>query len=322
MTKNNNSLNAFFIALTALNAVLVVLPMLGAPVVISELLISFRITVSVSLFILSFVFVYMRYYLVGGVQILLVLSNIYPVISSYSFFNNHNTCAYDHKEAPIRIVSFNVYYKNNGYEEIYQNIRQFDADVVVLQEAQPGFMGYAHDNLSMNYPFYYPNIEKGKHDRWTLYSRYPVVGYDKKKTNGSALHAQIKVDDRIVDIITLHAKSPKNRDRIEARNMRISYLGDVVVDIAQDNRHVIVAGDFNNVPWHPVMREFKNKAQLRGNDVLYNYLGTWPTWLPSFASVPIDHIFYGNGFHHASYFRSHFSGSDHYPIISDLYFCE
>lgn len=322
MTKNDKRLNAFFIALIVLSTILVALPVITYPVIASEVLISFRLPVSIVLFIIFIIFIIRRLYWMGAVQMLLLACNIWPVLGVYSFSNSKNTCVYDRKVAPFRVMSFNTYYKNNDYEDIYQNISHADADVVVLQEAQPGFTGYSHDRLAIAYPFYYPNFEQGKHDRWTLYSRYPIISYDKKKFKGAALHAQIQVENRVVNIVTIHAKSPKNIDRIMSRNMRIKKLSEVIRGMVDSNRYVIVAGDFNNVPWHPVMRDFKSKTKLRSNDITLNYFGTWPTWLPSFVSTPIDHIFYDDSFRAESYIRRPHSGSDHYPIVADLNFCE
>ncbi len=322
MTKNNNVLNVFFIVLVLSSAILVCLPTIGYSEVIVELLISFRIHVCVFLVFILLLLIFKRSYFLAGIQLLFIIYNIYPVVSSYSFSDYNYACNKGLGQDHIRVMSFNVYYKNSEYSSVYQNIRSANADIVLLQEAQPGFTDYGHSLLVADYPFYYPNFEQGKHDRWTLYSRYPVVMSNRKKTKGLALHSKIDVNGTIVEVVTLHAKSPKTRERIAVRNRRINELSIVVKDIVDNNRHVIVAGDFNNVPWHPSMKGFKNITKLKSNDVMSGYFGTWPAWLPSFVSVPIDHIFFSEGFHHVSYNRGSSSGSDHYPVISDLYFCE
>lgn len=325
MTKNNNRLNGFFLVLILFSAIIVLLPLINYPIIISELLISFRVMVSLSFVCVLIVFILARAYWFGIIQIFLIIGNMLPVISAYSFNEPAPTCAYDARQKPFRILSFNVYFKNDNYERIYQTLKAADADVIVLQEAQPDFMNYGHDRLMSVYPFYYPAIERGDHARWTLYSKYPVIearSQDVAGTRGAALYAKIDMDGRIVNVITLHATSPRTLDRVKARNKRLEGLGIVVREIIKDNQYVIVAGDFNNVPWHPAMKTFKARTRLRNNDGIAHYFGTWPAWLPSIFAIPIDHIFYSQSFHHVSYSRKPSAGSDHYPISADLYFCE
>ncbi|PCJ95740.1 MAG: hypothetical protein COA45_11990 [Zetaproteobacteria bacterium] len=325
MTKNNNRLNVFFFVLTLFSATLVLLSFVNYPIIVSEILISFRVAVSIAFLCFVVIFIMARAYWLGMIQILLVIVNIWPVVSVYSFNEAPSTCIYDEQQKPFKILSFNVYYKNKNYEHIYQALKTSAVDVIVLQEAQPGFMKYAHDRLVSTYPFYYPAIEKGHHARWTIYSKYPVLDVHARKVRGgrgAVLRVEIEVDGRIVNIITLHAISPRTLNRVEARNAHLDGLAAVVREIMKDNQHVIVAGDFNNVPWHPAMKAFKARVGLRNNDVAFSYFGTWPTWLPSIFSTPIDHIFYDQSFHHVSYFRKPSAGSDHYPISADLYFCE
>ena len=325
MTKNNKRLNVFFLALIIFSAILVLLPFLNYPVIASELLISFRLSVSIILLCFVFILIIGRAYWFGVGQILLVVCNLSPVMGSYSFQEKPATCIDDTLSKVLKVLSFNVYFKNEEYENIFQTLKASDADIIVLQEAQPNFMRYGHERLTLDYPFYYPAIEAGKHARWTLYSRYSIVDVkvqDIVNAKNAALHAKIDVNGRIVNMITLHAKSPKTLRRLEARNARLDGLGDAVRGIMRENKYVIVAGDFNNVPWHPTMKTFKVRTRLRNNDMALNYFGTWPTWIPSFFSTPIDHIFYDEYFHHVSYSRKAPAGSDHYAISADLYFCE
>lgn len=325
MTKNNNRLNVFFLLLTLCSAILVLSPLINYPIIISELLISFRVIVSFAFLCVLVILIVARAYVFGVVQALLLIGNMWPVINAYTFDDVAPRCTYDVQEKPLKVLSFNVYFKNDNYENIYQTLKASDSDIIVLQEAQPDFMRYGHDRLKVDYPFYYPAIEEGRHARWTLYSRYPVIetrALDVAGARSAALYAKIDVNGRIVNVITLHAKSPKTLNRVETRNARLDGLGSVVQGIMRDNQYVIVAGDFNNVPWHPTMKTFKARTGLRNNNVVYNYFGTWPAWFPSFFSIPIDHIFYDQSFHHASYSRKLSAGSDHYPIAADLYFCE
>ncbi len=324
MTKNDKRLNVFFIVLVISSAILVAVPIMHYPIIISEVLIPFRVFTSLILCSFFILFILARAYWVSMAQILLVICNIFPVVNAHSFKDNGTVCVYNKQDKPLRVLSFNVYYKNENYESVFQMLKASDADIIVLQEAQPDFMKYGHDRLVMAYPFYYPEIKKGKHARWTLYSRYPIIEINNtiKNIRSVALYAQIEVNGRVVNLMTTHAKSPKTLSRIETRNMRLNKLGNAIRDVMRENKHVIVAGDFNNVSWHPAMQRFKMHTQLRNNDKASNYFGTWPTWIPSFLSTPIDHIFYDQYFHHVSYSRKPPSGSDHYPIVADLYFCE
>lgn len=289
-----------------------------------ELLVQSRPYISIIFFIFALFLLLKRYYLLGMMQVACVLMSFFLVFDSYSGLQTVKPCSDGLNSKPIRILSFNVYYKNKKYGELLQAIEVVDADIVLLQEVQSGLYHHAHKRLLDKYAFHYSDFEGGIEHGKALYSKYPLESVKKQKLLGdshSILQAQINVNGQMMHFIGIHTYSPKNKVRIKNRNAHIEALQDYIVRLADENEYVVVAGDLNTTPWHPVMRHFKEQTQLN-NSGFYNIVGTWPTWLPTFLTIPIDQIFYSQNFGHSKHYRGLLSGSDHYPIYVDLEMCK
>ncbi len=322
MNKTNFVQNIAFISLVIFSAIIVFTPKTGYFIFAAELLIQFQVQTSFILFLIFIILVFKRLYILSIMQILLLVFNIFPIIRSYSLWESPPNCIYDKAQKPLRIFSYNIYHKNKNFDQIIHAIKISDADLVILQEAKSHFLNYAHNIMVKEYPFYYPEIDKGKRSSWTLYSKYPVTSsVIKKSYNNKAIYASINIDGTPVNITGVHTKSPKTLYAINARNQHIKNLSDDVNKISKTSSHIIVAGDFNSVPWHPSMQKFITESNLN-NNLIFNIFGTWPTWSIPFFTVPIDHIMHNDGFYKATYYRGKPSGSDHFPIYADLYFCK
>lgn len=317
-------LKACALILLIISAIITFPPELEYFAFASEMLEQFRVQLS---FVLISVFIFMlvkQYYLLSAAQLTLVLYSLYIILSSYPISNLNSSCVNDEARLPLRVLSFNTYYKNLDYDNILRTIETTNADIIILQEAQFNFLNTAHELLSTTYPFYYPKTENGETIGATLYSRYPIVEAKPVKVfdhKYSGLQAKIDVMGNIVNLIGLHAKSPKSKALINERNDYIEQLANVAEEVSLNSKHFIIAGDFNTVPWHKEIRSLTKRAALNHNTI-YDYFGTWPSWGLPIITIPIDNIFYNNGFYKASYYRGDSSGSDHYPIYTDLYFCK
>ncbi len=305
-----------------LNLFVTVAPELDHDVLIIEILGHYRLQVSFILFVFSLVLLVKRYYLLVVLQFLLVIINLGVVVNSYSSQQVSATCSGEN-EVVVRVFNFNIYHKNKNYNKILDEIKIADPDIVLLEEVKSGFYGFGKAYLFAHYPFHYTDFESGIEQGKALFSKYPIVDaklQDLDINYGNILRAEIDVNGSIVHIIGVHMVSPQSVERIKIRDLEINALKTVVNSIMQANEYLVVSGDFNATPWHPVMRSFKQETGLNNNS-FYNILPTWPSWLPFFLNVPIDHIFYSKKFVNSNYFNGLSAGSDHLPIYVDLRMC-
>jgi endonuclease/exonuclease/phosphatase (EEP) superfamily protein YafD len=80
---------------------------------------------------------------------------------------------------------------------------------------------------------------------------------------------------------------------------------------------VVMAGDFNAVPWSPIVRLAKRVAGVedprvgRGFIASFDAESVWMRW-------PLDHILAQDAFSVLSSGRLGYTGSDHYPMVATL----
>lgn len=324
MASKHNVLKICALAVLVMSTIVTLLPEFNYPVLAAEILEQFRLQVTLVFIILAVVMLFRKYYVIGFLQCSLVFYSIYIISTAYPISNTYNSCTYDENQQPLRVLNFNIYYKNPHFDDIFQTIERINADILIIQEAQAGFANTIHDVLAEEYPYYFPKVEKGEIIGVLLYSRYPIKTVESKILNNTEkryLQAEIDVAGNVVDLIGIHATSPKSEQRIQERNAYFEELADIVEYVALDSQYFFISGDFNTVPWHKNMRAMSKRASLNHNTIA-EFFGTWPTLGVPFMSVPIDHIFYNNGFYDASYYRGKASGSDHYPVYADLHFCD
>ena len=314
----------FYIFVVLLSVLVTFVPEFSHEILLFELLVQGRPYIALLLLAWALFFAFRRYSLLFAVQILCVVASLFFVVEGYSGNRPSKACPDGAFLKSVRVLSFNVFYKNENYADIVQAVEGIDADIVLLQEVQSGLYHYGHARLSHKYAFHYSDLEQGIAHGKAIYSKYPIESVGKEKLMGSVhrvLHAKMNINGQLINFIGVHTYSPKNAVRIKDRNQHIQALKRYAVSLEAGGEPVIMAGDFNTTPWHPTMKHFKEQTQLNNNG-FYNIIRTWPAWLPTFVTIPIDHIFYNSSFGHSNYHQGLPSGSDHYPIYVDLRICE
>lgn len=79
-----------------------------------------------------------------------------------------------------------------------------------------------------------------------------------------------------------------------------------------DAPNLILAGDFNAVPWSFAMRQFERSSGL------IRWTVALPSWPGEIPVLPIDHVWAGVAWEGAEVRRGPFLGSDHRPIVITL----
>lgn len=251
----------------------------------------------------------------------LVTFNLYWIHDSFTIVPKMKAKPGDEK---FRVLSFNVYEENSQPEMIVPAIVRADADVVVVVEATRTVKHMLESQLASRYPFRFPDGAEGLNYDWAIFSKHPFIGEHRRVKESSsqiALYGEISAHGRTIQLFGLHTLSPRNAYRASVRNVQLQELAEHIATRTDPAQPVIVAGDFNTVPWHGSMRDFQRVARLVNADNFWSMTLTWPSWLPSPLNVPIDHILHSTHFCSDDKQRLSASGSDHYPVYAELYLC-
>ncbi len=234
-------------------------------------------------------------------------------------------------ESILRIGTLNLNYQNTNAEKISRLLLETNFDLLVVLEWQG-------KNLDLNIL---------KSARYTVFLNEPrmgthgvcIVGKNRLNLKASLIPSPVQgscaipvatarftINDRHVSILGIHAPPPvpKCKKTTIATLQKICFWIDqgvlkrnIGVAVAEDA--VIIAGDLNMHPFHPVMACFE-KSGLQ--DVFREgFLRLMPTWTPGFlvpAMVRIDYIFSSSVFDVSASYSFSAPGSDHRGIMADL----
>lgn len=219
---------------------------------------------------------------------------------------------------PIRVLSANVLAANPTPGKVVDLVRESEADVVVLVDAEGERWREALAALGEIYPHRVP-------DRWragapvVLFSRWPVPAETVVQPAAAErpyVVARLAAPGATPLVVGVHPASPSPTEPEDSRerNYQLDHIGATVEGIAGP---VVLAGDLNTTPWSPHFRDLLAATGLRDAGTGQGWLPTWPVRLGP-VGIPIDHVLVRGEVAVAGLRRGPDIGSDHYPLIADL----
>lgn len=224
----------------------------------------------------------------------------------------------------IRLMTFNVFGRNETPLAIVDTVLDLDPDIIALQEYSYEVRSRVHPELLARYPnFQY--CQGGERAFVALYSKLAFTPLE-----GGTCPASVMIQDRTARIVaefrpegslpfviaTTHNDWPAPISRQQEQ------LGALVEALAGIEGPLMVVGDFNSTPWSYALRTFQSQADLVRHTrnlptfpTLWHYLGDWRGMLPI---LPIDHVMTRGGFTVHALELGRASGSDHLPVVVDF----
>ena len=108
----------------------------------------------------------------------------------------------------------------------------------------------------------------------------------------------------------VHPLPPMSQQGFFSRNMTIQELSNSI----DKNKTNIVCGDFNAVPWSPIITHLKSKASLKNTSEGFGVKHTWPAHLP-LPGITIDYCFISEDASIHNFTKGPYLGSDHFPLV-------
>ncbi len=215
----------------------------------------------------------------------------------------------------LRVFAANLYIGNTELKTLLQHLDQTQPDLIVLTEF--GFEQQAAlAELVRSHPF---GLRSPQNNPFgiAVFSRFP--GRFQMLQNEDILpsiYAEIQVDGRALRLLASHPFPPLGEAGRERRDRQLRRLAELLPP-GSASLPLIVAGDFNAVPWNAPLTDFAEKLNLRGSSGSYFHGGTFPTWAGPFG-LTLDHILVSPEFRLKEFHRGPDVGSDHLPIAADL----
>lgn len=222
-------------------------------------------------------------------------------------------------QEPFSVLTVNVKFENERYEQVADEIEDLDPQVLVLIEVtEPWREGLK--SLERKYP-YREDVILDKGRGLCLWSQFPLESPETKflvEEDRPSIWARFQIDANEVNVVAVHPPPPglKIEHTSERRDSRVRDAELVLVakEIARrQQENWIVAGDFNDVAWSHTTRLFKRLSGMKDPRVGRSFMGTYHASLP-LLRFPIDHVFLSDGFRVHSIDRHAISGSDHFAM--------
>ncbi|GAB2177864.1 endonuclease/exonuclease/phosphatase family protein [Dongia sp. agr-C8] len=234
---------------------------------------------------------------------------------------------------PLKVVSANVWYRNDGYAAAIHYLQSTDADVIALIEVTPQWLT-ALQALYAKYPYRIDCMQSTPPCEMLLLSKHPFARAFAGRIDGRSpviAWGEFSFEGRPVTVAATHFAWPlraeTNRDRVIAGGALQPALDDAYPLVQSEQAanlaqylaglgpDLVLMGDFNSVPWS------RTQAALRAATGLQNagpMVPTWPSWQPSWVRLPIDQIMTRGALTRLSFKSGYFIGSDHLPVEAEI----
>lgn len=210
----------------------------------------------------------------------------------------------------IKLLSANLYYHNQSPEKLLDLVEEQQPDLVLVMEmgSHRSFLELA---LAQNYPFVVGNGQSGA---W-IFSRWPLQAgeVDFSSPGRPNAVAELLWQGELITIVAVHTHAPFNGRASHLRNLHLQQLA----RLAQENEHIVIAGDFNVTPFSPHFQQFLTAGGVKDGRVGQGLNLTWPTIIPLFY-IPIDQFVSSPTIQVQNFATQPHIGSDHRPILVEF----
>jgi vancomycin resistance protein VanJ len=235
----------------------------------------------------------------------------------------------------LRVLTYNKLFTNHDARPLAELAHQSGPDVIVVEESTDGYAQDLKRSLGDEYAF---SVEG---DGSAIFSRLPILATRAFRlwSGGYGLHqVRLVVGERTVLLYSVHLHSPQLSSRgLDGRLFPLAWgMGGIVRDqelellIAEMSGALepfILAGDFNTAAGSRSYRHFpsdwRDAFGERGDGLGH----TWPTYrsirdgtlIINSPLVRIDYVLSGRGVVPDRAWVPWVDGSDHLPVVADLY---
>lgn len=249
---------------------------------------------------------------IAGAMLCLILN----MIALAPWYLPRSPAEVDEPKRPLRLLLSNVFYGNPHYALFAAYVREQQPDIVICQEVSPRW-GVELKNLQEAYP-HTVMVPKAGGSGIALLSRWPFKEsfvLNLGDTARPSILATVDVDGTSVSVLTLHPETPLAAHNFAARNAQLAEAARLMKNLPG---HKVIIGDLNTSLWSPFLSDLENNSGMVNARRGAGVLPSWPTHLPSFMRLPIDHCFVSPEIAVTGIKTGRDIGSDHLPLVVDV----
>ena len=220
-------------------------------------------------------------------------------------------------EKHLSLVQANIFHHNPNFEKALVCLMIQETDVITIQELNSEWAPEILKTLKPIYPYFHEEYQDTCCYGIGIYSKHPISNSRSILIEGVfAIEIRLELPHGELTIFSQHTLPPAFPNRTDERNRQLEELSGLI-RVTSDP--VIALGDFNVVPWDPVMKRFlKTSGQTR---IHSGFQATYPMDL-GLPLIPIDHVTYSSQLLPTACESFTIPGSDHKGILASFRFKE
>jgi endonuclease/exonuclease/phosphatase (EEP) superfamily protein YafD len=218
----------------------------------------------------------------------------------------------------IKLLTTNVLQKSRNSDRLLEIIREADPDVALAVEVDEWWVERLSTGLSAKFPYkiIYP-LSNGY--GLALFSRLELIEPEVRFVLDEAIPS-IRTGIRlrsgiVIAVYGVHPRPPSVQQDSTERDVELLR---VALEIRERGVAALVLGDLNDVAWSPTTQNFMKSGHLldprRGRGFYNTYPARWPG-----LRYPLDYIFATKHFKIGGMRVLPAFGSDHLPLVAELY---
>ncbi|UDF02610.1 endonuclease/exonuclease/phosphatase family protein [Asticcacaulis sp. AND118] len=209
---------------------------------------------------------------------------------------------------PVRLMFANLYVKNETPDRLLNWVREENPDIVTFVEAGP----LADETLAGALRKTYPHMAR-RYDTF-VFSRYPLDRERARPIGYSLLTVDVDAPSGPIHLAVAHLTRPWPFTAPDTQPRQLLRLNDDLMD--EKPERTVLVGDFNTTPSASALIDFSRGLGMTAAPAP---TGTWPAVLPGPVRIGIDNAYAGKGLSLRNRKVGPYYGSDHRPIIVDIY---
>jgi len=216
---------------------------------------------------------------------------------------------------PLRVLALNLLRGNDDVAGALAAVVEYEPDLVFCSEVTPEWL-QALAPLRARLPFVIERADPG-YFGVAVFSRLPLrdgavlpLGF----AWAPAVRVVVDTPGGPLGVLGVHTPRPGQAQRSRERDLALAAIPAVLTPLPERR---LVLGDFNATPWNHGFRALLATTGLHDAGGS-NWQPTWPSSLPSWLRVPIDHVLVSDGVAVVTTEVGPVFGSDHLPVFAEL----
>jgi endonuclease/exonuclease/phosphatase (EEP) superfamily protein YafD len=261
------------------------------------------------------------------------LAFAWNIVTVWPYLPLHGAAAEDAGSQHLKVVSANLWYRNDGYDAAVHYLDASDPDVIGLIEVTPQWLT-ALQPLYAKYPYRIDCMQSMPPCEMLLLSKLPFQRSYAGRVEGRSptiVWGEIAFQGRTITVAATHLAWPL-RAAIEPRRVmpggalqpslsdayplvQSEQAANLALYLKGLGPDLVLMGDFNSVPWS------RTQSVLRAATGLENagpMVPTWPSWQPFWIRLPIDQIMTRGALTRRNFKSGSYTGSDHLPVEAEI----